>query len=38
MEELKQPIPESEIVNTVEGAVAFAATMATQLSSAQPLL
>ena len=27
MEELKQPIPESEIVNTVEGAVAFAATI-----------
>ena len=27
MEELKQPIPESEIVNTVEEAVAFAATI-----------
>ena len=27
MEELKQPIPESEIVNTVEGAVAFVATI-----------
>ena len=27
MEELEQPIPESEIVNTVEEAVAFAATI-----------
>ena len=27
MEELNQPIPESEIVNTVEEAVSFAATI-----------
>ena len=27
MEELEQPIPESEIVNTLEEAVAFAATI-----------
>ena len=37
MEELNQPIPESEIVNTVEEAVAFAATIGYQSSSVQPL-
>lgn len=38
MEELEQPIPESEIVNTVEQAVAFANELAIQLSFVPHLL
>ena len=37
MEELQQPIPESEIVNTVEKQLPLLQLLATQLSSAQPL-
>ena len=37
MEDLEQPIPESEIVNTVEEAVAFASEIGYQLSCVLPL-
>ena len=37
MEDLEQPIPESEIVNTVEEAVAFATEIGSQLSCVLPL-